>query len=147
MEAHLHREEEESNFLHVSGSAKLYVVDENDLSAKDIDVERSVCDEHSMANVSTIECKLRHALDGLDGEHEGNPLQLSILPFVGVDGSKMYNSTLVSKLNGNPTLSKDWLARLNFRTLYVKPKVSLPRARDNCYTLKLGCDYVVLLVS
>ena len=58
-------------------------------------------DEHSMNNVTTIECELRHALSSLVDEHEGNSLQLSILLFVVVGRSKIYKSTLVSELNGN----------------------------------------------
>jgi hypothetical protein len=77
------------------------VIDKLGQNAEDIDVEPIVFDEHLMTNVTTIECELRHALDNLIDKHEGNPLQLSILPFVVVDGSKIYKSTLVSELNGN----------------------------------------------
>ena len=69
-------------FDHILGSAGPYVDDELGPSAKDIDVELIVFDEHSMANVSTIECELRHALDSLVNEHDKNPLQLSILPLL-----------------------------------------------------------------
>jgi hypothetical protein len=40
----------------------------------DIDIELIVFDEHSMTNVSTIECVLRHALHNLVDEHDGNTL-------------------------------------------------------------------------
>lgn len=50
--------------------------------AEDIDVEPIVFDEHSMSNVSTIECELRRALDSLVNEHDENPLPLSILPLL-----------------------------------------------------------------
>ena len=45
-------------------------------------------------------------------EHEEIPLEHYVVPFVVVDGSKIFKSTLVSQLNDNPTLSKDRFIRI-----------------------------------
>lgn len=59
LEAQLYRDtgEEECDTNHVLGSARPYVVDERGPIVEDIDVEPIVCDEHSVTNVSTIECE------------------------------------------------------------------------------------------
>jgi hypothetical protein len=80
--------EEAYDSNHVLGNEKPYVVDELGPSAEDINVERILFDEHSMTNVSIIECDFKHDLDSLVNEHEGSPLQQSILTYVEVDGTK-----------------------------------------------------------
>lgn len=57
-----------------------------------------------------VECELRHVMDSLVDEEEKVISQIS--PFVEVDGKTICKSTLVSQLNGNPTLSKDRLTRV-----------------------------------
>lgn len=78
--------EEKCDSNHVLGNAKQYVFDELNPSAEDINVEHIIVfNEHSMTDVLSIECELKHDLDSLVNEHEGNPLQNSILTFVEVD--------------------------------------------------------------
>lgn len=116
--------EEECDSNHVLGNEKQYVFDELNTSVEDIDVEHIiVLNEHSVTNVSSIECELKHDLDSLVNEHEGNPLQNYILTFVEVDVTKSYKSTLVTELNGRPTLSKNRPTKIKSSMSYVIPKV------------------------
>ena len=52
-------------------------------------------------------------------EHKEISLEHHVVPFV-VDTSKIFKSTLVGQLNGNPTLSKDRLTRTKSGLLYIK---------------------------
>ena len=79
-------------------------------------------------------------------EHEESPLEHHVVPFVDVDGPKIFKSTLVSHLNGNPTLSKDRLTKIKFGMLYTKLETKISRVGDNVFNFKLGCDCVVALV-
>ena len=79
-------------------------------------------------------------MDSLVDGNDGNPLQHSVLPFVEVDWSKIYKSTLVSELNDKLTLFKVKPTKMKYDMLYVKPKVQLCRVGDNDYILKLGHD-------
>ncbi|MCO5575578.1 hypothetical protein L7F22_029380 [Adiantum nelumboides] len=60
--------------------------------------------------VTVAECELRHVMDSVVDDVEDIKCQIS--PFVEVDGKTICKSTLVSQLNGNPTLSKDRLTRV-----------------------------------
>ncbi|MCO5555230.1 hypothetical protein L7F22_008774 [Adiantum nelumboides] len=60
--------------------------------------------------VTVAECELRHVMDSVVDDVEDIKCQIS--PFVEVDGKTIYKSTLVSQLNGNPTLYKDRLTRV-----------------------------------
>ena len=44
-------------------------------------------------------------------------------------------------------LSKDRLTSIEYDMFYVKPKFPLSRARDNDYSLELGCDYAISVIS
>lgn len=76
-------------------------------------------------------------------EHEGNPLQLSMLLFVEVDGPKIYKSALLNELNGNLMLSRIGSPKSSTVCCISKPKVQLCRLRDDNYLLKLGHDGAV----
>lgn len=52
-------------------------------------------------------------------EHEEIPLEHSMVPFIVVDDSKILTSTLVSQLNGKPTLSKNRLTKIKSSMLYT----------------------------
>lgn len=86
-------------------------------------------------------CKsqLCHVLDSMFDECEEIPLEHFVVPFVVVDGSKIFKITLVGQLNGNPTLSKDRMTIIKFGMLYTKPKKKISRASDNEFNLGCGC--------
>ena len=79
-------------------------------------------------------------------EHEEIPLEHYVVLFIVVDGSKIFKSTLVSQLNGNPTLLNDRMTEIKFGMLYTKLEKKISRASDNDFSLKLGCDCVVAFV-
>ena len=55
-----------------------------------------------------------------------------------VGESNFFESTLVSQLNGNHSLSKDMLTRIKAGILYMKPRLLSVGNHDTL--LKLGCD-------
>ena len=61
-------------------------------------------DEEHDEEIATSE--LRHEVDAILDETSTSK---KITPMVEVDGKQIFKSTLVSHLNGNPTLSKDRL--------------------------------------
>ena len=62
----------------------------------------------------------------------------SSVAYVKVGESRIFKSTLVSQLNGNPTLSKDLLTWIKVGISYVKPKILTAANHDTM--LNLGCD-------
>ena len=52
--------------------------------------------EEHVTNASILESKLRHVLYSMVDEHEEIPLEHCVVPFVVVDGSNIFKSTLVS---------------------------------------------------
>ena len=97
-----------------------------------------------------LQSELRHALDVLIDEHENveMPSQSnvkSIVAYVEVGESRIFKSTLVSQLNGNPTLSKDRLTRIKASILYMKPKLLTAANHDTM--LNLGCDCGVCFLN
>ena len=62
-----------------------------------------------------------------------------------VGESRIFKSTLVSQLNGNPSLSKDRLTRIRAGILYMKPKLLSVGNHDTL--LKLGCDCGVCFLN
>ena len=59
--------------------------------------------------------------------------------------SRIFKSTLVSQLNGNPSLSKDRLTRIKAGILYMKPKLLSVGNHD--ILLKLGYDCGVCFLN
>ena len=98
-------------------------------------------------NAYILQYELRHVLDSMVDEHEEIPLEHFVVPFVVVDDSKIFKSTLVSQLHGNPTLSKDSPTRIKLGMLYTKPKKEIWRVGDNDFNLKLGCDCALAFVT
>ena len=97
-----------------------------------------------------LQSELRHALDVQIDEH-GNvemPSQFNvkfIVAYVEVRESRIFKSTFVSQLNGNPTLSKYRLTWIRASTLYVKPKLLTTMNHD--IILNLGCDCGVCFLN
>jgi len=69
----------------------------------------------------------------------------SAVAYVMVGESRIFKSTLVSQLNGNPSLSKDRLTQIKAGILYMKPK--LLSAGNHDTLLKLGCDCGVCFLN
>lgn len=83
--------------------------------------------------------ELRHALDSLVDDKESTRSEVS--SFVEVDGKTICKSTLVSQLNGNPTLSKDRLTRVKSGVIFsLEKKVNL----ETRTCLVIGSDCAVL---
>ena len=85
---------------------------ENDLHDEDMEFQR----------------ELQYALDVLVDEHENVEMPSrsnlkSIVAYVEVGESRNFKSTIVSQLNGNPTLYKDLLTRVKASILFMKPKL------------------------
>ena len=53
-----------------------------------------------------------------------------IVVYVEVGESKFVETTLVSQLNGNPTLIKDRLTQIKVVMLYMKPKLLIATTHD-----------------
>ena len=70
-----------------------------------------------------------------------------MVPFVVVDGSKIFKNALVNQLNNNHTLSKDRLTRIKYGRPYTKLEKKISRAGDNDFNLELGCDCDVAFVT
>ena len=72
-----------------------------------------------------MESEWRHELDGILDYVDEN-VNITTKPVVELDGKDMYNSSLVSQLNGNSRLSKDRLSKVrngvNFRRDERAPK-------------------------
>ena len=64
---------------------------------------------------------------------------------VEVRGSRIFKSTLVSQLNGKPTLSKDTLTRIKARMSYTNLNSLPPQNHDTM--LNLGCDCRVCFLN
>ena len=62
----------------------------------------------------------------------------SIVAYVQVGKSGIFKSIIVRQLNGNPTLSKDWLTWIKASILYIKPK--LLNATNHDTMLHPRCD-------
>ena len=62
---------------------------------------------------------------------------------VEVGESKIFKSTLVSQLNGNPTLSKDCLTWIKVGILYMKPKLLTTANHDTKLNLDYDCGVCV----
>ena len=90
-----------------------------------------------------LQNKLRHVLDVLIDEHEivkmPSRSHESIVAYVEARESRIFKSTLVCQLNGNPTLFKDQLTRIKVGILYMKPSKLLSTANLDTM-LNLGCD-------
>ena len=147
MEAQLFKDMEEDtcDFHHI--------IDHFDLSQNDATSPTSSCPsknvdihEESSTNASILQSELRHVLDSMVDEHEEIPLEYFVMPFVVVEGSKIFKSTLASQLNGKPTMSKERLTRIKPSMLHTKPEKKILRAGDNDFSLKLEIDCVVAFV-
>ena len=164
IEAHLFgsMEEDECNYDHTfiddlstqGGEKENCCVQENDSNTcKDAFVEAEGMQswvEDDLHEVVQLESELRHTLDVLVDEHEGaqipSPSNVkSIIAYLEVGESRIFKSTLVSQLNGNPTLSKDQLTRIKASILYMKPKLLSVGNHDTM--LKLGCDCGVYFLN
>ena len=96
--------------------------------------------------VAGLQSELRHVLDDVLDEHEScQVVSKSVLPYVEFERAKIYKSTLVSQLNGNPTLSKDRLTRIKSGIIYTEEKVKTLANHDTL--LKLGCDCAVVFLN
>jgi hypothetical protein len=62
-----------------------------------------------------------------------------IVAYAHVKDSRNFKSTLVSRLDGNPTLPKDQLTQIKDDKLYMKPKLLTTTNRDTI--LNLGYDH------
>ena len=87
--------------------------------------------------------ELQHALDVLIDEHENVEIPFqsnvkSIMAYVEVREFIIFKNALVSQLDGNPTLSKDWLTWIKVGKLYMKPKHLSAANYDTM--LIFGCD-------
>ena len=86
--------------------------------------------------VAGLQSELRHVLDDVLDEHESCQVtSKSVLPYVEFEGAKIYKSTLVSQLNGNPTLSKDRLTRIKSGIIYTEEKVKTQANHDTLLKL------------
>ena len=97
-----------------------------------------------------LQSELPHAFDVLMDEPKNveMPYQSdvkSIVAYVEVSESTIFKSTLVSQLNGNPTLSEDWLTWIKANILYMKPKLITVANHDT--TLDLNCDCGVCFLN
>ncbi|MCO5564819.1 hypothetical protein L7F22_018487 [Adiantum nelumboides] len=78
--------------------------------------------------------EIRHVVDSLLDE------QVIVSPVVSIDSDKcMFKSTLVSQLNGNPTLSKDRLTRVRQGLHYSKKEEAQATSNDNLFGIGLDC--------
>ena len=89
-------------------------------------------------------------MDVLIDEHENveMPSQSNvkfIVAYVEVGESRNFKSTIVSQLNGNPTLYKDQLTQIKASILYMKPK--FPTTANHDTMLNLGCDCCVCFLN
>lgn len=80
-----------------------HTTDHFDVAQNDATGPRSICPSYYVeihdeptTNASSLQSELRHVLDSMVDEHEEIPLEHSIMPFVVIDGSKIFISTLVS---------------------------------------------------
>ncbi|MCO5558595.1 hypothetical protein L7F22_012181 [Adiantum nelumboides] len=89
--------------------------------------------------VTVAECELRHVMNSVVDDVEDIKCQIS--PFVEVDGKTICKSTLVSPLNGIPTLSKDRLTRVKGGVYDTFDKKVTYQSRT---CLVVGSDCVVL---
>lgn len=78
-------------------------------------------------------------MDSIVDDEENVVSQIS--PFVEVDGKTLCKSTLVSQLNGNPTLSKDRLTRVKSGVYFSFEMKSKPQ---NSTCIGIGYDCAVL---
>ena len=113
-----------------------HTTDQFDLSLNDATGPSSNCPSdyvniHDEVDVSILQFELRHVLDSMVDDHEKIPMEHFVVPFVLVDGSKIFKSTLVNQLNGNPTLSKDRMTRIKYGMLYTKLEKIISSAGDN----------------
>ncbi|MCO5573933.1 hypothetical protein L7F22_027711 [Adiantum nelumboides] len=84
--------------------------------------------------------EIRHVVDSLLDEH------VTVSPVVSIDSNKcMFKSTLVSQLNGNPTLSKDRLTRVCQGIYYSKKEKDQATSNDNLFGI--GSDCAVFFVE
>ena len=94
--------------------------------------------------------ELCHALGILIDEHENVEMSSqsnvkSIMAFVEVGESRIFKSTLVSQLNGNPTLFEDRLTWIKAGILYMKPKLLTDTNHDTL--LNPSCDFGVCILN
>ena len=147
-------EEEECDVDHIDDAAS----EERDICGKgqvvtcvnssSIETERSEVSEfmNDKIEVTGLSSKLRHVLDDMLDEYEScQVVSKSILPYVEFERTKIYKSTLVSQLNGNPTLSKDKLTRIKSGIIYIEEKVKTLANHDTL--LKLGCNCAVVFLN
>ena len=129
------------------------VGEDNSNMCKDVVIETELMQsqvENDLHEDVELQSELRHALDVLIDEHENveMPSQSnvkSIVAYVEVGESRIFKSTLVSQLNGNPTLSKDRLTWIKVGILYMKPKLLTAANHDTM--LNLGCDCGVCFLN
>ena len=74
-----------------------------------------------------------------------NLVKKIMLAYVEVGESIIFQSTPISQLNGNPTLSKDQLTKIKASILYMKPKLFIAANHD--IVLNLGCDCGVCFLT
>ena len=67
----------------------------------------------------------------------------SIVAYVEVWESNIFKVSLVSQLNGNPTLIKDWLTRIKSVIFFIKPKSLSATNHDTI--LNMGCEYRLII--
>ena len=97
-----------------------------------------------------LQSELRRALEVMVDEHESVefPSQSNVkssVAYVKVGESRIFKSTLVSQLNGNPTISKDRLTRIKVGILYIKLEPFTAENHDTM--LNLGCDCGVCFLN
>ena len=78
--------------------------------------------------------EIRHVVDSILDEKEG------VNPVVEVEDNKfLFKSTLVSQLNGNPTLSKDRLTRVRQGVYYAKEEKECMETNENLFGIGSDC--------
>jgi len=116
-----------------------------------VDTEEDILDDGVLA-VTVAESEIRDVISEMLGNHEDQlqaiPVPVKVEAFVEFDGHKIFKSTLVGQLNGNPFLSKDRLTRVK-NSLYFNNSdayLSAAQCESTCF-VGIGSDVGVFFVQ
>ena len=96
-----------------------------------------------------MQSELQHALNVLIDEHENVEMlsqsnATSIVAYVEVGESGIFQNKFVSQLNGNPTSFKDQLTQKKASILYMKPKLLATANHDTLLNFDCTCEVYFL---